>query len=43
MPYRNLRFSRCWRWPAAAQLPDLRIEPTAGGSIFYVKNTSVNR
>jgi hypothetical protein len=25
---------------AAAQLPDLRIEPTAGGSIFYVKNSS---
>lgn len=24
----------------AAQLPELRIEPTAGGSIFYVKNTS---
>jgi len=26
--------------PAAAQLPDLRIEPTAGGSIFYIKNTA---
>ena len=25
---------------AAAELPDLRIEPTAGGSIFYVKNSS---
>jgi hypothetical protein len=26
--------------PAAAQLPDLRIEPTAGGSIFHIKNTA---
>jgi hypothetical protein len=25
----------------AAQLPELRIEPTGGGSIFYVKNTGL--
>jgi hypothetical protein len=25
---------------AAAELPDLRVEPTAGGSIFYIRNRS---
>lgn len=40
MPFRTLAIQLLLALPVAAQLPDLRIEPTAGGSIFYVKKTS---